>query len=154
MDLGAELPCINKCKHSHRTLLTLLNHQPPEHSTLVLQNPRKPYFVSLKSGKKIPWIRRWIITKYMVEGSYNFMQANKFKGFFKDKSQFSRTKIYVINRHSLTPFWSHSWVNHLMESFTIFTSLANVEHTIYIYLTLVSATTLCKMTCTIASEVE
>ena len=26
------------------------------------------------------------------------------QGFFMDKSQFSRTKIYLINQHSLTPF--------------------------------------------------
>ena len=41
---------------------------------------------------------------YQIHGSYNFMQANKFQGFFKDNLQLSRTKIYVINWHSLTPF--------------------------------------------------
>ena len=32
------------------------------------------------------------------------LQTNKFQGYFKDKLQFSRTKIYLINRHCLTPF--------------------------------------------------
>ena len=32
------------------------------------------------------------------------LQTNKFQGFFKDKLQFLRTKIYFKNRHSLTPF--------------------------------------------------
>ena len=44
------------------------------------------------------------------------LQTNTFQGLFKDKLQFSRTKIYLINRHSLTPVdhpiglnwsWSH-----------------------------------------------
>ena len=40
---------------------------------------------------------------YQIHGSYNFMQANKFQGFFKDNLHLSRTKIYVINWHSLNP---------------------------------------------------
>ena len=43
------------------------------------------------------------------------LETNKFQGLFKDKSQFSRTNIYsVINRHSLTPFWTHHWLKHVM----------------------------------------
>ena len=30
--------------------------------------------------------------------------SRTFRGFFKDKLKFFRTKIYLINRHSLTPF--------------------------------------------------
>ena len=30
--------------------------------------------------------------------------SRTFQGFFKDKGQFSRTKIYLINRHPVTPF--------------------------------------------------
>ena len=30
--------------------------------------------------------------------------SRTFQGFFKDKLQFSRTEIYLINQHSLTPF--------------------------------------------------
>ena len=52
--------------------------------------------------------------------------SRTFRGFFKDKLQFSRTKIHVINRHSLTPFWSPCWLKHVIESFTIFTSSAIV----------------------------
>ena len=33
-----------------------------------------------------------------------------FKGFFKDKLQFLRTTIYIIDQHSLTPFWSPYWL--------------------------------------------
>ena len=46
-------------------------------------------------------------------GSYNFRQkkiSRTFQGFFKDKLQFLRTKIYIINQHSLTPFWSPYWL--------------------------------------------
>ena len=43
------------------------------------------------------------------------LQTNKFQGFFKDKLQFSRTNIYsIINRHSLTPLWTHHWLKHVM----------------------------------------
>ena len=31
-------------------------------------------------------------------------QTNKFQLFFKDKVQFLRTKIFLIKRHTLTPF--------------------------------------------------
>ena len=30
--------------------------------------------------------------------------SRTFQGFFRDKIQLSRTKIYLINRHPLTPF--------------------------------------------------
>ena len=52
-----------------------------------------------------------------------------FEGFFKDKLQFSRTKIYSINQHSLTPF-EHIVAKTSMESFTIFISSAVVDHII------------------------
>ena len=52
-----------------------------------------------------------------------------FPGFFKEKLQFSRTKIlYSINRHSLTPFWTPHSLKHAMQSFTIFTSSAMADH--------------------------
>ena len=42
--------------------------------------------------------------------------SRTFQGFFKDKLQFLRTKIYLINWHSLTPFdypigYNMSWSN-------------------------------------------
>ena len=52
-----------------------------------------------------------------------------FEGFFKDKLQFSRTKIYSINQHSLTPF-EHIVAKICMESFTIFISSSMVDRII------------------------
>ena len=49
----------------------------------------------------------------LPHGSYNFRQekiSRTFQGFFKDKLQFLRTKIYIIDQHSLTPFWSPYWL--------------------------------------------
>ena len=40
--------------------------------------------------------------------------SRTFQGFFKDKLQFLRTKIYIINQHSLTPFWSPYWLTSRM----------------------------------------
>ena len=59
-----------------------------------------------------------VYVKKLSHGSYNFRQTHfkYFSRIFKDKLQFSRTKIYLINRHSLTPLdhpigvnssWSH-----------------------------------------------
>ena len=66
-------------------------------------------FEVLKCGKKATWIRQTLLP----HGSYNFRPkkiSRAFQGFFKDKLQFLRTKIYVINHHSLTPFWSPYWL--------------------------------------------
>ena len=41
---------------------------------------------------------------YIVCTTSDKQISRTFQGFFKDKLQFSRTKIYLINRHSLTPF--------------------------------------------------
>ena len=60
--------------------------------------------------------------------------SRTFRGFFKDKWQFSRTKIHVINRHSLTPFWSPCRLKRVIESFTIFTSSAIVDYIILYYI--------------------
>ena len=59
-----------------------------------------------------------VYMKKLSHGSYNFRQTHfkYFSRIFKDKLQFSRTKIYLINRHSSTPVdhpiglnssWSH-----------------------------------------------
>ena len=42
-----------------------------------------------------------------LHGSYNIRQTNK--DFWRTKLQFSRTKIYSINCHSLTPSWTPYW---------------------------------------------
>ena len=53
--------------------------------------------------------------EFMKTAWFVQLQTNKFQGFFKDKSRFSRTNTYsIINRHSLTPFWTHHWLKHLM----------------------------------------
>ena len=71
------------------------------------------------------------------------LQTNKFQGLFKDKLQFSRTKIYSINRPSLTPFWTPYWLKHVMESV-----ICNFyfSHGWSHYFTLLSTTKLWKMT--------
>ena len=58
----------------------------------------------------------------MVCTTWDKQILRTFQGFFKDKLQFTRTKIYLINRHSLIPLkhWSRYWPKHVMESFTIF----------------------------------
>ena len=40
----------------------------------------------------------------MVCTTSDILISRTFQGFFKDKLQFSRTKIYSKNRHSLSPF--------------------------------------------------
>ena len=43
------------------------------------------------------------------------LQTNNFQEFFKDKSRFSSTNTYsIINRHSVTHFWTRHWLKHLM----------------------------------------
>ena len=54
----------------------------------------------------------------MVRTTSDKQISRTFQGFFQDKLQFSRTTIYSINRHSLTPFWTHYWLKHVMESFS------------------------------------
>ena len=44
------------------------------------------------------------ITMFMVCTTSDKQILRTFQGFFKDKLQFTRTKIYLINWHSLTPF--------------------------------------------------
>ena len=41
-----------------------------------------------------------IITPWFIQ----LQKKKNFQGLFKDKLQFLRTKIYIINQHSLTPF--------------------------------------------------
>ena len=85
-------------------------------------------------------IRGTVLSPWFVQ-----LQRNKIQGLFKEKLQFSRSKIYSINWHSLTPFWTRYWLKHSMESFTIFTSSAMVDHLSH-YVVILSATTLlCKM---------
>ena len=73
----------------------------------------------------------------VIHGSCNFRQTNfeDVSRIFKGKLQFSRTTIYSINRQSLTSFWTPYLLNHSMESFTIFTSSAMVDHIILCYFT-------------------
>ena len=59
--------------------------------------------------------------------------SRTFQGFFKDKLQFAGTKNYSTNQHSLTLFWTPYWLKHVMESFTILTSSAMVDHIILNY---------------------
>ena len=68
-------------------------------------------------------------------GSYNFRQTNfkDFSSLFQRQITVSRTKIYEINQHSLTLFWTHYWLKHIMESFTTLTSSAMVDHIILYY---------------------
>ena len=70
------------------------------------------------------------------------LQRNKIQGLFMDKLQFSRSKMFSINWHSLTPFWTRycRGLKHSMES-----SSAMVDHLSH-YVVLLSVTTLlCKM---------
>ena len=63
----------------------------------------------------------------------------KIQGLFTDSQ-------YSVNWHSLTPFWTPYWLNHSIWAFTIFLSLALVDHLLH-YVALLSVTTrLCKMT--------
>ena len=72
------------------------------------------------------------------------LQTNKFQGLFKDKLQFSRTKIYSINRPSLTPFWTPYWLKHVMES--VICNFYFFSHGWSHYFILLSTTKLWKMT--------
>ena len=57
----------------------------------------------------------------MVRATSDKQLSRTLQGFFKDKLQFSRTKIYLINRHSLPPLII-LLAKHVLESFTIFTT--------------------------------
>ena len=60
-----------------------------------------------------------VLRHLVIHGSCNFRQKNfvDFSRIFKDKLQLSRTKIYSINRQSLTSFWTpyllKQWWSHL-----------------------------------------
>ena len=72
----------------------------------------------------------------MVRTTSDKKISKTFQGFFKDKLQFSRTKIYseFKNQHSLIPFWTpHEWLKQVMESFATFTSSATVDHVIFYF---------------------
>ena len=73
-------------------------------------------------------------------------QTNKLQRLFKDFPvfkilQFSRTKIYLINRHSLTSFWSPYWLKHIINHNLQFLFL---DHHWSHYFILLSATRLSK----------
>ena len=56
------------------------------------------YWFSTLRMRFITW---FVVT---VQLQINKFHARTFQGFFKEKLHFSRTKIYLINQHSLTPF--------------------------------------------------
>ena len=76
-----------------------------------------------------------VLRHLVIHGSCNFRQTNfeDFSRIFRGKLQFSRTRFYSIIRQSLTSFWTPYLLNHSMESFTIFTSSAMVDHFILCY---------------------
>ena len=76
-----------------------------------------------------------VLRHLVIHSSCNFRQTNfeDFSRIFRGKLQFSRTKFYSIIRQSLTSFWTPYLLNHSMESFTIFTSSAMVDHFILCY---------------------
>ena len=90
----------------------------------LIQNHRK---TSKKTWNDLDWINgsnsapQYFVI-YMVCTTWDKQISRTFQGFFKDKLQFTRTKIYLINRHSSIPLkhWSHYRPKHVMESFTIF----------------------------------
>ena len=55
-------------------------------------------FVNRRYTKVVPFL-----FKIMVRATSDKQLSKTLQGFFKDKLQFSRTKIYLINRHSLPP---------------------------------------------------
>ena len=55
----------------------------------------------------------YFTTLYMVRTTSAKQTSRTFQGCFKDKLQFSRTTIYLINWHSLTPFDHPIGVSHL-----------------------------------------
>ena len=73
---------------------------------------------------------------YYIHGSHNFRQfkpiSGTFQGFSKDKLQFSRTKICLINRPSITTFDNPIQLTHVMASFIRFFLLrpSLVDHVI------------------------
>ena len=56
------------------------------------------YWFSTLGMRFITW---FVVT---VQLQINKFHARTFQGFFKENLHFSRTKIYLINQHSLTPF--------------------------------------------------
>ena len=91
-------------------------------------NPKPIQTFSLGAESYVTIITRKVFSPYthvllnstvavnMVHTTLDKQILRTFHGFFKDKLQFSRTKIYLINRHFLTSFdhpigqntsWSH-----------------------------------------------
>ena len=62
------------------------------------------------------WLSGYL-SKCMVCTNSDKQISRTFQGFFKDKLQFSRTEIYLINLHSLTPINHPVKLKHIMESF-------------------------------------
>ena len=54
-------------------------------------------------NKTIKKVSKLAVGVNMVRATSDKQNSRTFQGHFKDKSQFSRTKINAINRHSLTP---------------------------------------------------
>ena len=77
------------------------------------------------------------LTSFMARTISDEQLSRTSQGFFKDKLQFSRTKIYFTNLlHKLAvfnPLWSPYWLTHVMESFVIFTSSAIIDQIILYY---------------------
>ena len=71
----------------------------------------------------------------MVRTTSDKQISRTFQWFFKDNLQFSRSKIYLINRHFLTPYGTHYWLKHVIFSGVIydFFSSAMVDHIILKY---------------------
>ena len=82
--------------------------------------------------------------KIMVRATSDKQLSRSLHGFFKDKWQFSKTKILFNKSAFFTPLLSPYWLKHVLESFTIFTTSVIVDHIIFFIL--VSATRLWKMT--------
>ena len=63
-------------------------------------------------------------------GSYNFRKTNS-----KDFSRIFQGQRYIhfTNSTFFNPFWSPYWLKHVIESFTIFTSSAIIDHIILHY---------------------
>ena len=86
--------------------------------------PKKHSYANPASYAGYPWMNSepsiYIFHRSidMVHTTLNKQIPRTFKG----RIQFSRTKIYSINRHSLTLSCTPYWLKHVMESFTHFMS--------------------------------
>ena len=70
----------------------------------------------------------WSHVVTMVRTTSDQQISMTFQGCFKDKLQFSRTKIYFTNRQSLTSFWNPYLLKHSILNFS-----AMVDHIILFY---------------------